>query len=311
MDTLSSFPVLDAQLGLRLRPQFSPFRFFYKDENGDEQDLVVEDAGSSIHPLSDEHGRWSPDDHGLGFTRSFSVRCASFLYGKGGVACHDAVLTLALLWKSPDSRQRSALEIGEILDSPEQQSFSFREYFPKPRFKGRLDLQTAIIIKKPGSPGEGEEQFANIAGTVLGVIDTFSVLFDGHGSSFPVMVVTDKGGLLWSVKCDFEDPLVDQFDESVAINLNSAHKDFKFINPKDKKFNPSFLREVLAGALSNIVDYLRETTWWDEIKNGKGEDGSVAKAVDYFATTLNLNLDDPRQTSIAFRDYIDKHLGEL
>lgn len=311
MDTLSSFPILDGPLVLKLRPQFSPFRFFYKDENGEEKDLVAEDTGSSIHPLSDEHGRWSSDDHGLGFTRTCSIRCASFLYGKAGVACHDAVLTLALLWKSPDSRQRSALEIGEILDSPEVQSFSFREYFPKPRFKGRLDLQTAIVIKKPGSPGEGEEQFANIAGTVLGIIDTFSVLFDGHGSSFPVMVVTDKGGLLWSIKCDFEDPLVDPFDEFVAINLNSAHKDFKYINPKDKKFNPSFLREVLAGALSNIVDYIRETTWWDEIKNGKGEEGSVAKAVDYFATTLNLNLDDPRQTSIAFRDYIDKHLGEL
>ncbi len=312
MESLSFFPMLDDALVQKTGPKFTPFSFYYREENGDRVELLAEDSASCVHPLTDEHGRWSPDVNGFGFSRTFTIRCASFLYGKNGVACKDAVLAVVLLWKSPDSRQRSSMEVGILNDLPTPQSFQIEKYFSTPCFKGRLDLQTAVVIKKAGNPDEDEGHLANIPGTVLGILDTFSVEFDGRGSSFPVMVVNDPGSLLWSVKCDFDDPLIDKFSDSVSINLNSAHRDFRFINATDKKnFNPSFLREVLAGALSTIVDTLRESIWWDDIKNGKGEEDSIAKAINYFDSGLELILDDPRQCSMAFREYFEKKLGEL
>jgi hypothetical protein len=313
METLSSFPLLDDDRVLKLSPSFSPYRFYFKDDEGVEVDLTAEDVSSSVHPLSDEHGRWSPDKHGFGFERAYTINNAPSLYGKDGIACADAVLALVLVWKSPDSRQRSAFEIGEVINRPGEQEFPYRHYYNKPIFKGRLDLQVCLVIKEAGIPAEGEELFANMAGTVLGVLDSYSVRFDGFGSSFPVMVVNDVGGLLWSVRCDFDDPLTDKLVDTVAINLNSAHRDFKYINHADRKnFNPSFLRQVLADALSTIVDYIRETpSWWDEIVNGKGEPESVAMAMNYFLTTLELNLDDPKQCSIAFRDLFEHKLLEL
>lgn len=304
--------MLDEELKKKLHPQFDAYRFFYKDENGDEHDLVAEDVSTSVHPLSDEHGRWSPDENGFGLDRSGTIRCSSFLYGENGVACKDAVLALALVWKSSDSRRRSAFEICEIPDSNEVIHISYNKYFPKPRFKGRLDFQVCIIIKKAGNPTDGEELFANMAGTVLGVLDSFSVAFDGTGSSFPIMIVNDRGGLLWSIRCSFDDPLTEKLASTVSINLNSAHRDFKYINPTSKSYNPAFLREVLADAMANIVDCIRETpSWWDEIKNGNGEPESVAMAINYFMETLDLNLDDAKQCSIAFRDYFERKLLEL
>ena len=312
MQTLSSFPIIDTALLQKVRFQSSPFRFYYTDDNGEDKDLVAEDSGSSIHPLNDDSGRWSPDVNGFGIERTYTVRCASFLYGPDGVACKDAILALALVWKSPDSRQRSACEIGVLPNDGTPHSFTLSKYFPKPRFKGRLDLQTVVVIKAAGKPSDEESHLANIPGTVLGPVDTFSVTFDGVGSMFPINIISDKDGLLWSIDCNIDDPLYDKFTECVSINLNSAHADYKYINPADKSnFNPSFLREVLAGAISTIVDYVRETDYWDDIKNGKGEEESVGQAMYYFASSLNLNMDDAKQCSIAFRDYFAQKLGEL
>lgn len=312
MQTLSSFPTIDTELLQKARIQASSFRFYYTDDNGEDRDLIADDAGSSIHPLTDDSGRWSADDNGFGIARSYTTRCASFLYGPNGVACHDAVLALALLWKSPDSRQRSACEIGILQNAATPQSFTLSKYFPRPCFKGRLDLQTVIVIKVAGTPSEDESHLANIPGTVLGTVDTYSVTFDGTGSMFPISIISDKDGLLWSVDCSFDDPLYDKFSDCISINLNSAHPDYKFINPADKSnYNPSFLREVLAAALSTIVNYVRETDFWDDIKNDKGEEESVGRAIYYFMSSLSLNLDDARQCSVSFRDFFEKKLGEL
>ncbi|MBR4585234.1 MAG: hypothetical protein IKO29_00650 [Bacteroidales bacterium] len=312
MQPLSSYPTIDIELLQKVRIQSSNYQFYYKDDEGEEQELIAEDAGSSIRPLNDDRGRWSPDVDGFGFSRSYTVRCASFLYGASGVACKDATLALALLWKSPDSRQRSACEIGVLPNDGIPHSYNLNMYYPRPCFKGRLDLETVIVVKNAGNPDEEERHLANIPGSVLGVVDTFSVTFDGNGSVFPINIITDKTGLLWSVECDFDDPLFDKFTDCVSINLNNAHPDFKYINPSDKSnYNPSFLREVLAGAVSTIVNYVRESDYWDDIKNGKAEEESVGQALYYFASSLNLNLDDAKQCSYAFRDYFTQKLGEL
>ena len=312
MKTISTFPVLTDELVQKIRLQTSPFRFTWIDSDGEETELVAEDSMSSAHPISDEKGRWSPDTDGFNMSRSYTIRSASFLYGKDGVAPKSATLGLALIWESPDSRQRSAHPIGTIENSMMPQSLNLNIPFSKPQFKGRLVLKTAVVLLKAGAPEEGEEALANTPGTVLGVVDTYSLLFDGSGSAFPVSVVSKPDGLLWSVDCDLDDPTTDKFDDCVSINLNKAHRDYKYINPADKaNYNPSFLREVLAGALSTIVDCIRETDSWDDIKNGRVEEESVGQAVHYFAKALDLNLDDAKQCSVPFRKYFEQKLSEI
>lgn len=314
MLTLSSFPTLSYELIQKARVLFSPYRFYYADDEGEEYDLVPDESSFVSHPLSDDRGRWSPDTDGFKLSRNYTVRSASFFFGKNGLVCSDASLAIVLIWTSAESRQRSAIEIGIIQNSTDSQSFILKADFPKPRFRGRVDLQTAIVIKKAGNPTEGEFHLANMAGTVVGIIDNYSIQFDGTGSSFPVMSFNNPNGLLWQVQCDFNDVLTDQFSETVAVLINRAHKDYKYINPSDKcNYNPSFLREVLAEAIATIVDFVREKgrTDWNDVLNGKVEEGSIGQVIYYFSTTLNMNLDDPRQCSISFRDYFDKNLAAL
>ena len=73
MQKLSSVPMLNEELIQKIKFQPSPFRFFYTDDNGDEQELTAAETGSSVHPLTDEHGRWSPDQHGFGVSRTVTI----------------------------------------------------------------------------------------------------------------------------------------------------------------------------------------------------------------------------------------------
>lgn len=312
MQTLSTFPTITDELAQKLRLQVSPYRFYYAGEDGEDYDLTADESSTNSHALSDEHGRWSPDTDGFGIARSYTIRCASFLYGKNGVCCKDASLVLALIWKSADSRQRSAIEIGVIANTSTPQSLSLNRQFPKPKFRGKVDLETAVVIKTGGTPDEDEMHLANIPGTVLGVIDSYSVLFDGAGSSFPINIISDKEGLLWSVDASFSEAS-DSFSETVSINLNSAHKDYKYINPSDRSnYNPAFLREVLAGAMTTIVGLARDRDLWDDILNDQSlDEGSVGQAINYFIRTLDLNLEDAKQCSVAFRDYFEQKLAEI
>jgi hypothetical protein len=206
------------------------------------------------------------------------------------------------------------MEIGVIENTASPQVLALNVEFPTPCFRGRVDLQTAIVIKKAGHPLDDEAHLANISGTVVGIIDTYSLQFDGTGSSFPILLNSKINGLLWELQCDFDDVLTDRFSDSVAVILNRAHKDYKFINPADtNNYNPSLLREVLASAISSMVDYVREKgrTDWNDVLNGKAEEGSVGQVIYYFVTALNMNLDDPKQCSISLRDFFEKNLDVL
>lgn len=311
MPALSAFPTITNSLLQKLGFSPSPYRFIYLNTEGEEFDLTDDGLLSNLHPLIDEHGRWSPDSHGFGLSRYYALENSSVLFGKEGICCHDAVLGLALIWKSSDSRQRSSVYIGEIPCSSKLKVFTLNETFPKPIFRGRLDLESVIFIRKAGYPLEDEKHLANIPGTIVGVLDSYSILFDGSGSAFPVTIENNKDGLLWSISCEFDDPLTDRFNESVSINLNCAHPDYQYIDPNNKKYNPSFLREILASALSTLVDQIREGESWDDIKNGMSEEGSVGQAIYYFSKTLELNLDDAYQCSIAFRSYFEQKLKAI
>lgn len=312
MQTLTSFPTISDELKGMIRYRSTSFTFSYQ-EGGEDHELVAEDNGSSVRPLVDEHHRWTPDSFGLRIGRTYRINSASFLFGEKGVACSDAELGLALVWKSSDSRQRSAVDLGAILNSNEEQTYTLDKPFSEPRFRGRLELQTVIVVRKAGHPGENEEFLANIPGTILGVLDSFSVLFDGNGSMFPVSYGPNPGGLLWSVDCNFDDPTTAIFDaDTVSINLNTSHGDYKYINMADKaNFNPALLKEILADAVATIVDCARESSYWDDIRNGKSEEGSVGEAIHYFLKVLDLDLDNPRLSSISMRTLFEQKLAGL
>ncbi len=301
--------------------QAKKYSFSYTDHDSQEQDLEYEvsEINSSVNCLKTD-GIWSAEKFNLHVRRSIALRKYRNLFGPDGLACRNAQLGVSLVWTSPDSRQRSAIPVV-IFGVSEKQLSENRDHtftegevdftFASSKIRGDVRFSLVLYIAEAGIPSEEETHLANEAGFVLGEFDSFTLRIDGTGSLFPVFEVHQKDQPLWYVRCDWTDPTSDAFAESVSININAAHKNFKFIDRKQKTFCPQLLVEVMAAALCCIIEKLRSEKYLDQILgDDEMEAGSVGEVVRYFSDTLEWDLSSPDTLSLSTRKFFDRRLAD-
>lgn len=310
-DNILLFPSLSEEMLKRVRFQKTKYSFYFTDRDGFEKELQDEpaEALSSIYCIKDESGEWDQDKSDFGFRRKYCLRTFQCLFGPSGIVCNNATLGLAIVWKSSDSKQRGVVPVGTFTISDQIFDISAEKTFSKAQLRGQVDLTTVLYIAKAGQQKENEHHLANTVGYVLGELETFTIRLDGSGSTFPVFEVAEPGQPLWYVKCDWIDPTVDAFSECVSINLNTSHKNYRYIDRTQTTFNSQLLTEIMAAAISIIVEKLRPSAYWDQIiSNDTLEDGSVGQAVYYFTDTLGWDLSSPEAVSLSARKYFDQRM---
>ena len=295
--------------------------FLYYTNDGCEKDLEYEisDTGSSINCLKTD-GVWSADNFDLCVKRAIALKGFKKLFGPDGIACRDAVLGVSLIWTSSDSRQRGSEPIMTISvnheDLLQQQDHTFCEgeidiNFPKAKLRGDVNFSVVLYIAKSGVPKDDETHLANEEGFVLGEFDSFLLRIEGTGSLFPVFEVHEHDQPLWYVRCDWTDPVSDSFSETVSINLNTAHKNYKYIDRTQKTFCPQLLVEVMSSALCCIIEKIRSEQYLEQILSDEEmERGSVGEAVRYFAYTLGWDFSTPEKLSLSTRKFFDGRSAE-
>ena len=251
-DNILLFPSLNEDLASKIRFQKQRFSFFYTDQDDEEYDLIDEpiEVFSSVNCIKDENGKWTQDDNNLCFRRKYCLRTFQCLFGSNGIACSNATLGLAIQWTSSDSRQRGVVKVGEFSADDDILEAEVEHHFLKAQLRGEVNLITILYLADAGVPSDDEQHLANINGYVLGELDTYTIKLDGSSSTFPVFEVSEPGQPLWYIKCDWLDPTVDLFSESVSINLNTAHKNYVYIDRNQKVFDPQLLAEIMAGAIT-------------------------------------------------------------
>ena len=306
------FPSLTEELSKKIRFQKTKYSFFYTDNEGEEHELKDEpvEALSSIFCIKDEEGKWDQDKHNIGFRRQCRLRTFQCLFGERGIACKNAVLGIAVIWTSPDSKQRGAIPVATFTVQDQIVETKIEKLFERAQLRGQVDFSTVLYIASAGVPEPGEGHLANTNGYLLGELESYSVKLDGKGSTFPVFEVYAPGQPLWYVKCDWIDPTQDSFSENVSINLNTAHKNYRYIDRKQKSFNGQLLSEIMAAAISIIIEKIRlQSAYWDQIMNNDNlDEGSVGQAVFYFADTLEWDLSTPESVSLCARKYFDQRI---
>ena len=306
------YPFLSDELAKKVRFQKSRFSFFYTDRNNEEHELIDEplEALSSIYCIKDEDGEWDQDQNNFGFRRRYLLRTFQCLFGDSGVVCKNAVLGMAIIWTSSDSKQRGVIPVGTFTNNDQIMEAVAEKTFGQAQLRGRVDFSTVLYIAAPGEPDQTELHLANTTGYVLGELDSYTIKLDGKGSTFPVFEVYAPGQPLWYVQCDWIDPTQDLFSEYVSINLNTAHKNYRFIDRKQPTFNSQLLSEVMAGAISIIVEKVRlQSAYWDQIINNDSlEEGSVGQAIYYFSDALEWDLSTPESVSLCARKYFDQRM---
>lgn len=306
------YPSLNEDFISKIRFQKQKFNFYYTDKDDEEYELSDEplEALSSIYCIKDENGVWTQDDNNLCLRRKYCLRTFQCLFGENGIACTDAKLGLAIQWTSSDSRQRGVIRIGEFGSTDQIMEAEAEKQFGKAQLRGVVNFTTVMYIAEAGHPRDDEKHLANTNGYILGVLDNYTIKLDGSSSTFPVFEVSEPGQPLWYVKCDWLDPTADAFSESVSINLNTAHKNYAYIDRTQKQFDSQLLAEIMASAITLIIEKVRlEPGYWDQIVQGNDlEQGSVGQAIYYFQDTLEWDLSTPDSVSLCARKFFDQRL---
>lgn len=308
---ISLFPIINDELLGKIRFQASPYQMYYIRED-QEYYLRTEEVESSVtvHKVIDEEGIWSPDDYSLCVKRSYSLRTYQCLFGENGIACKNATLGLALMWTSADSKQRGVIPIGDIENSSKDLDLTLNYEFSLAQLRGLVEFTTVIYIKNAGTPLWDEGHLANEYGCLLGELDKFIIKLDGTGSVFPMYEVSEPGQPLWYVKCDWDDPTYEQFAECVSININTAHKNYKYLDKTKRTYDEQLLKEVMASALILVITKLREQdNYWDATMVGDDlQIGSVSEAIYYFINTLEWDVSTPEALSLSIRKFFDQRM---
>ena len=306
------FPSLTEEYLKRIRFQSKTTEFYYTNKDDEEYELTEElvDQSTSVYKLRDTLGVWTQDDYNFGFRKKYLLRTFQCLFGPEGVACRNAKLGLAVVWTSLDSKQRGVFEVGQFGADDMQMQDEADILFQKAQLRGAVNFSTILYIASAGIPDDDERHLANTPGYVLGEFEHFTVQLDGNGSVFPVYEVREEGQPLWYVKCDWIDPLSDPFKETVSININTAHKNYRFLDRNQKTYDNQLLIEVMSSALSIIIEKLRtDEAAWEDITSGDNlEHGSVGEVIYYFKTTHNWDLSSPESVSLSIRKFFDQRM---
>lgn len=306
------FPSLNKDLISRIRFQKQRFVFYYTDQHGDEYELVDEpiDAMSSIYVIKDECGVWTQDDNNLCFRRKYCLRTFKCLFGENGIACDDATLGLGIQWTSPDSRQRGVIPVGTFRATDQILEVQAEKKFSKAQLRGEVSFTTVLYVAKAGIPKENELHLANTEGYILGELDSYTIKLDGSSSSFPIYEVSEPGQPLWYLKCDWYDPTTDLMEDCVSIIVNTAHKNYSYLDRESKNFDSQLLSEIMASAVTLLIEKVRlEPGNWEQVLRGESlETGSVGQAIYYFLKTLEWDLSSPESTSLSARKFFDQRI---
>lgn len=296
--------------------QAKKYTIYYVNNDEFEKELEYEsaDIGTAINCLKTD-GVWNADKFNLCLKRAIALKGFKKLFGPDGIACRNAVLGVSVIWTSPDSRQRGSKAVmtidvnGEDLSVKQDHTFNEGEIdiaFSAAKIRGDVNFSVVLYIAKAGVPEEDEMHLANEEGFVLGELDSFTLRIEGSGSLFPVFEVYEQEQPLWYVRCDWTDPVSDSFSETVSININTAHKNYKYIDRAQKTFCPQLLVEVMSSALCCIIEKIRSEKYLEQILGDEEMDrGSVGEAIRYFAYTLGWDFSAPDKLSLSTRKFFD------
>lgn len=308
---ISLFPKINETLLNKIRFQTTAYDFYYIRDDW-EFPLTAEeiDGSVTVHKLVDEQGIWSPDDYNICVRRKYSLRTYQCLFGENGIACENSKLGLALMWMSSDSKQRGVIPIGTIENSMWDLELDLNYEFATAQLRGSVEFTTVIYIKEAGTPRWNEMHLANEYGCLVGELDSFVVKLDGTGSVFPMYEVQEPGQPLWYVRCDWDDPTYELFSDCVAININTAHKNYKYLDKTKRTYDEQLLKEIMASALILIITKLKEQgNYWDATLSGDDlQNGSVSEAINYFVDTLEWDVSTPETMSVSIRKFFDQRM---
>ena len=304
-DYISLYPIYNPEITESIFV-IEPYLLKYTDEEKTTYplELKFDDVRKDYCFVNDPNQIWNHDDYGFTLERKLKIKDPSSLFGKGSnaIACEDSKIGIAFRWASKTSSRKSTKKIASFGKNDLNKEIVIKSQFERCRFRGEVNFSIILFLETSGSPQPGEELFINQPGCILGALDSITVKFDGNGSVLPVLYEKVKGGALWRVKCNVYSPAEESFsDDVVAIYINTENPNFKFIDKKNDQYNPQMANEVMASAITMIVESVRSVDP-DFLTLRNPESGTVSDAIRYFRDVLSWKIDNPISVNQSIRE---------
>ena len=328
-NTISPFPTINSLIEKNVVSIKSNLEFYYYDSDTEENVMLKQrDKNALLYSLLDERGVWNHDLYELKVKVRIDIEKATKLYGAEGVVPNNAKIGVAFVWCSSTSKNRGSYKLGEIKKQDDLQSFEEEIVFEKAKLRGVVTLYLDFYIIDDCTPLEEESHLASKSGVIVGEVQMCVLEIDAQEKSFPIEYEDDESKPLWRLEV-LQDGLYPPFGKNtVKIILNRKHADFEFIDNVNnrKKYNGSFLREVLSSAISLYIETLRVSAINDmkDTNNGEEmsfdsildecsyEEGSVADVIKNFRfEPMNFDYSSPINTAMSIRKYFDLKLKKL
>ena len=151
-----------------------------------------------------------------------------------------------------------------------------------------------------------EEQILNNnPGVIIGEIMKKVVFMTGDGSQFPIKVISiPDSNLLWNLELDLDEPDSKQLSDGITLIFNSAHKDYKFIDPNSESYCDRLANEIVTNAISLFLAELSKSSEFD--LDGNYEEGSLLSYAQYCKNRLKVILMDCKIFSSRFMNFLKK-----
>lgn len=309
---INTYPVLTEEhlnaLGLQIQ-----YSFFY-DQDEKKHSLTEEylDREGKSVLIKDPDGIWIPDQHPLNISLDITFNNPQMLFGEGGVANSKSKLAIGMVWESPDSKQKGAIRLGTpfTIRSKTVHWNVKKITFLENTLRRKVTLMFFLYLHTPGKPAASEMAFISHSGAILGRLGEKNLIIEGRGSYFPIFEQNLPEEPLWHIEADWDDPLCDQYTETFGIYLNTAHENYPLVNKDDESFVQPLLNEIIASALEQLFQKLKEDRLiWEQIEHGIDmEDGSVAAFAHYSMNVLGYDPSSPEELGRSIRLYLDSQL---
>jgi hypothetical protein len=277
---------------------------YYYSSSGRRNILEFQDEGVQVS-IDSSNGEWTSKEFGLGVNMLLSLENGEDLYDNK-IAYDNSELGLAILWSSPYSKKRGVMEAKKLSNINDRQYFKFDKYFAPNTFHGSIDLEFALILLKKSDRND-IFSINNTQGVHLAEFGRKSIRLDGSGSIFPVVNIHDKSKPLWSIALEYNDPEIDLFHDTVKIELNTAHKDYKYIDVRNKElYCERLVNEIFAHAIAQFLLNLYDEGQMKDIKNKDYDQLSVMQVAKYIIDTKGFDNTSVVTITESILKYFDK-----
>lgn len=287
MKTFRTYPTINDVILKKIKyKQNNKFKF-NNNLQGTKDNINIDDSETTIEFI-DQNKRWFYKKNDLIIEKEIILNTKP-LFGNSGVAEEDSELGVAIKWMSKKSMIRGMEDVGSFSIKSETFQRKGTIYFNENQIRDSLTYEVVLYLKKNGYKNRGRSIFADVPGTILGILESKTLNFAGRGSTFPIVNVKDSKLPLWKLEIINFDPSL-QVDEAIVLLLNEDHKKYHLF--EQETYNEFFVEEVMINVVYQLLLYEKKY----EIYDDNYEEGTLGSLINYYKKVYTIkDNNDPNE----------------